>query len=397
MRAFFFLVSFLGVFPDVYQTLAIPLPNALLIHGEPIGFNTSFHREKRSENVSAPCSNDEYKPRKKNYCCHKCLAGYRVVSDCSRAGERTQCDLCESGTYSDIPNNSKRCMECTTCLTQYGQITVSECKREKDTECGCPEGHFKQYSGQDFTCQECTICRNGTQAFKCHDDKDTICQCFHNFFFHVSDKMCRPCSECKGAECKDHCPDPKAVIRPEESKGLLWIGLAAATIVALVVVVAFGVYIHYTRKHPSPSHNSTDSTGQTFLSNNNKDPGDDNFGNVYTVQHSTQPLLQNGSLPLPDITNVPSPPCLNTPKVMYAIIDNIPLRRWGEFVRRLGLSDHIIETSEKDHRHYSEAQYAMLQVWLTRDGCPTTKRDQLFNVLREINLGGCIDKIEEYL
>lgn len=82
---------------------------------------------------------------------------------------------------------------------------------------------------------------------------------------------------------------------------------------------------------------------------------------------------------------------------MYAIIDNIPLRRWGEFVRRLGLSDHIIETSEKDHRHYSEAQYAMLQVWLTRDGCPTTKRDQLFNVLREINLGGCIDKIEEYL
>ncbi|PIO10960.1 hypothetical protein AB205_0124400, partial [Aquarana catesbeiana] len=58
-------------------------------------------------------------------------------------------------------------MECTTCLTQYGQITVSECKREKDTECGCPEGHFKQYSGQDFTCQECTICRNGTQAFKC--------------------------------------------------------------------------------------------------------------------------------------------------------------------------------------------------------------------------------------
>ncbi|CAI9574451.1 unnamed protein product [Staurois parvus] len=252
MRALCFLVSFLWVFPSADQAFDIPLPNALLIHGEPMGFNTSSHRQKRSEkeNVTA-CSSHEYKPRRQNHCCNKCLPGYIVARDCSGSSQATLCVHCKSGTYMDIPNNSKRCEACSSCLTQYGQIVLSACTMEKNTQCGCPEGQFKKHSGLDFICQECTTCQNGTQAFKCHDDKDTICQCFHNFFFDDSEKMCRPCSQCQGPECQDHCPDPEAAQRPEESKGVLWVAVGAVAVV-VVVVVACALYVYYTRRHPHP-------------------------------------------------------------------------------------------------------------------------------------------------
>lgn len=397
MRPFFLLVSFLWASTDVYKTFAIPLQDTVQIHREPIGFNTPSHREKRSEKGNVSCSIYDYQPRRKNYCCQKCPTGCRVEEHCSGAGQSPRCVQCEKGTYADIPNNTKYCEACTTCLTQYNQITVSECRAERNTECGCPEGYFKEISGTEFICRECTTCRNGTQAYKCHDDKDTVCQCFHNFFFHFAEKKCLPCSECEEEHCKDHCPDPKATRIPEESESVLWISLGAAALVA-IVFIAFGVYIYYTRNHSSSPNSSTDSICPApLLRKDDKDSNSKEEEKVFIVGNSPQSLLLNGSLPLPDITNVPSPPSLNTPKVIYAIIDSIPLRRWGEFVRRLGLSDHIIETSEKDHRHFSDAQYAMLQVWLMRDGCSTTKRDQLFNVLRDINLGGCIDKIEEHL
>ncbi|XP_018422863.1 PREDICTED: tumor necrosis factor receptor superfamily member 1A [Nanorana parkeri] len=409
MRALFLVVSFLWVFPVAYQALNIPLPNALLIHGEPVGFNTSSRRWKRAEkdNVTATCNDHEYKPRKRNYCCNKCLAGYKVAGDCSGDGQTTQCVPCDIGTYTEIPNRSKDCLSCTTCLQQYGQIALSNCTADKNTRCGCPAGHFKQLSGRSFTCEECTTCENGTQRMACHDNIDTICECFHNFFLDQSEKRCRHCSECQTPECKDHCPHPVPVGGSKGSDGVLSIVLGVLMVVLIVGAVgACVVYAVYIRKHPSSS-DTKDEKGQTAVlihhqesdknPKNQELPGYSTTYDLCNEQHSKSNST-DGLLPLPDITKGTAPPCLSNPKLVYAIIENIPMSRWREFVRRLGLSNHTIESCEQDYRlHYKDAQYAMLQVWITREGCPTTKRDQLFNILREISLGGCIEKIEEYL
>ncbi|XP_072280623.1 tumor necrosis factor receptor superfamily member 1A-like [Pyxicephalus adspersus] len=408
VNCLFFQVSFLWVFPRAYWAVNIPFPNAILIHGEPVGFPTPPHREKRSEkdNATITCSEKDYKPRRRNYCCNKCLAGDRVERDCAGEGQRTQCIACESGTYTDIPNNSKRCESCSSCLAQYGQIVLSECTSKQNTQCGCPEGQYKHYSGIDFTCQECITCSNGTEARKCHDDKDTVCKCFFNFFFDDFEKRCRPCSECQEPDCKNHCPKLEPSTKRIEDNVVVWV------LIGVIVAVVFAagsfcmVQIFQKRKHSS-SHEVQDSNEQTAVFIESQDsnmkkvlniplPGYTQEENIYVTQPTTQKST-DASLPLPDITKNTTPPCLSNPEVVYTIIESIPVARWREFVRRLGLSNHTIDTSERDNRYYSDAQYAMMQVWISREGNTTTKRDQLFNVLEEINLGGCIERIKEHL
>lgn len=85
------------------------------------------------------------------------------------------------------------------------------------------------------------------------------------------------------------------------------------------------------------------------------------------------------------------------PEVLYKIIECIPVVSWSEFIRRLGVSNYVIATSEHDNRHYKEAQYAMLSSWVHNDGSRGATMDSLFRVLREMNLGGCVEKIEEGL
>ncbi|KAM9325874.1 tumor necrosis factor receptor superfamily member 1A-like [Gastrophryne carolinensis] len=102
--------------------------------------------------------------------------------------------------------------------------------------------------------------------------------------------------------------------------------------------------------------------------------------------------VQHVSLPMPDITQ--RTPQHHSAKAMYAVIECVPFRQWREFVRRLGLSDHLIDTTEQDYRVYKDSQYKMLQAWANLEG---SSMDQLYRVLREMNLGGCVERIEERL
>ncbi|KAM5140689.1 tumor necrosis factor receptor superfamily member 1A isoform 1-T1 [Mantella aurantiaca] len=403
MRALLLLASFLWVLHSTQQALNVPLPNAVLVLGEPVGFITPPHRARRAEKDNVPCESHEFWSKEYSCCCNKCLPGFRVANVCRSEGEKTHCQICGSRTYMDRPNHSMGCKACRYCLPQFGQIVLSNCTAQNNTQCGCPAGQFKQKSGNNFLCQECTTCQNGTIAVECHDNKDTICRCFHNFFMDPSEGSCRPCSECQGPDCKFHCPDPVPSKKPEESNRVLFIVFGVITLVLISAVGVYVVYTYYTREHSSSS-DTEGNAGQTTIcvhqeseKHNLLDLPGYTKDNPYIV-HQLSRQSTDETLPLPDITKGTAPPCLSSPKVLYAIIESIPISRWREFVRRLGLSNYVIEASEQDYRlHFRDAQYAMLHAWVTQEGCPTAKRDQLYNVLREINLGGCIEKIEERL
>lgn len=86
------------------------------------------------------------------------------------------------------------------------------------------------------------------------------------------------------------------------------------------------------------------------------------------------------------------------PATLYAVVDGVPPSRWKELVRRLGLSEHEIERLELENgRHLREAQYSMLAAWRRRTPRREATLELLGRVLRDMDLLGCLENIEEAL
>lgn len=86
------------------------------------------------------------------------------------------------------------------------------------------------------------------------------------------------------------------------------------------------------------------------------------------------------------------------PVTLYAVVDGVPPGRWKEFVRRLGLSEHEIERLElQNGRCLREAHYSMLAAWRQRKPRHEATLDLLERVLREMDLVGCVEDIQEAL
>ncbi|KAK2101490.1 Tumor necrosis factor receptor super member 1A [Saguinus oedipus] len=91
-------------------------------------------------------------------------------------------------------------------------------------------------------------------------------------------------------------------------------------------------------------------------------------------------------------------PAADDPATLYAVVDGVPPLRWKEFVRRLGLSDHEIERLElQNGRCLREAHYSMLAAWRRRTPRREATLELLGRVLRDMDLLGCLEDIEEAL
>lgn len=86
------------------------------------------------------------------------------------------------------------------------------------------------------------------------------------------------------------------------------------------------------------------------------------------------------------------------PATLYAVVDHVPPSRWKEFVRRLGLREHEIELLElQNGRCLREAHYSMLAAWRQRTPRHEATLELLGLVLRDMELLGCLEDIEEAL
>lgn len=416
MTGLFLAISVFWLFPTTCHTLDIPLQSALLIKGEPVGFTRSVHRQKRSEilNGSVVCKEDEYEYKKGKHCCNRCLAGFKVVSHCSADGRKSTCAPCPEGSFNEYPSGSKLCTLCADCLPQFGQITAKNCTRINNTVCGCPAGQYKSSSDRKFTCEQCSKCQNGTELFPCTADSDTVCLCFHGFYLD-SNRKCRSCEQCNQTDdCVNHCPKPPpppvapVIIPPPDvvpviiPSVLCVILLAGGTILVVMNRKKFCSTLETASCLPTSNKPGSSQVNAPLMDKPVAQCKLESLpGHVVYVE---EPALlqhpnkaQNSTLPLPDITLQTKTPCLHRPEVLYKIIECIPVGNWREFIRRLGVNNHVIETSEHDYRHYKEAQFEMLSFWAHNYGSSAASMDSLFRVLREMNLGGCVEKIEEGL
>ncbi|XP_029436250.1 tumor necrosis factor receptor superfamily member 1A [Rhinatrema bivittatum] len=392
----------------------ISLPEAILVHGSPVGYwNISRDSVRKRRNVK--CNSDEHPNRKQEFCCKKCQRGFHRSSDCRQPGLMTGCVPCPSRTYADVENYSSKCQRCSECPTGLGQVEKTTCDSTRDTVCGCPEGQYQVPAGITFQCKNCSACENGKPLTKCVGYNDTLCSCFHGFYFTKEDRTCHSCQECQDSDCEVHCPRPPEETRPNPPDGLSPILLSLVAVLATgFILMLLGFVWRYQRKRrkslycqvtavssdqPTPDQLATEQTRNAYLPGY---PIPSQMKSSESGETAFEPAKVSASAQIPKL-----PDCINDvviaqlpekPRVLYAVVDNVPPSRWKEFMRRLGLSDYDIERIEiQNDRRYREAQYEMLLAWRQRTGQTGSTLETISRVLREMDLSGCSENIQESL
>ncbi|XP_053305974.1 tumor necrosis factor receptor superfamily member 1A [Spea bombifrons] len=446
MRRLLLVVLLSGPFFSSCLNLSIPLQAALLVRGEPVGFGRA-KRAVEGEDTEPPCPGDEYRHPDLGHCCKKCLSGFRRITHCPEQGIITKCAPCPNGQFIDLPNYSRGCLMCTQCIPSLGQIILSNCTRERDTVCGCPPGQFKIIVGSSFRCENCSQCGNGDVLIPCKESNDTVCTCHHDYFLDHSKRTCEKCGLCKSEECRKRCPPVERIKSPEPvSEDTVWKYVVPPVGLLVIIVFAVACYIYKRRSPPKdvsgnmwknaydqlfacfklilalvhPLESLKETLYPTFVDISMSAMGEDCLSSTAqeaklicqtttpedptafagTLIHTRQIMgidVANNcqALPLPDITTEPRAQQFQKPEDLYTLIDIIPVSRWREFVRRLGLSDNDIEKSEEENRRFREAQYDMLITWRNRAGPSGATKDEVSRVLKDMELGGCLERFLE--
>ncbi|XP_032328774.1 tumor necrosis factor receptor superfamily member 1A isoform X1 [Camelus ferus] len=425
---------------------------ALLVDVYPTGVHGLVPHPADREKRESLCPQGKYShPQNSSICCTKCHKGTYLYNDCPDVGRDTDCRECPNGTYTALENHLRQCLSCSKCRKEMAQVEITPCAVDRDTVCGCRKNQYRQYwSETHFRCLDCSHCPNGTVHLFCQERQDTVCNCHLGFF--LRDNKCVSCAKCKSLECEKLCP-----IVSETRKSQDPVSLSPGTIVLLSLVIVFGLCLasflfiglvcRYQRWKPklysiicgkstpveegepeplalSPSFSPPTGSSPVpdFISASSPTFTHCDWSNfrVASPLREVAPPHQGAgailSLPAPPAsTPVPTPvqqweagahsahsaPAQladSDPRTLYAVVDGVPPTRWKEFMRRLGLSEHEIERLElQNGRCLREAQYSMLAAWRRRTPRREATLELLGRVLRDMDLLGCLEDIEEAL
>ncbi|XP_070475070.1 tumor necrosis factor receptor superfamily member 1A isoform X1 [Equus przewalskii] len=423
---------------------------ALLVEIYPSGVTGLVPPLRDREKRDSLCPQGKYShPQNNSICCTKCHKGTYLHNDCLGPGLDTDCRECENGTFTASENHLRQCLSCSKCRKEMNQVEISSCTVDRDTVCGCRKNQYRKYwsetSETRFQCLDCSLCINGTVHLPCQERQNTVCTCHTGFF--LKENECMSCVKCKkDAECTKLCPSPTQSVTGRQDPGatvllplVIFLGLC------LLSLLSIGFLCRYRRWKPklrsivcgkstpvkegepeplapTPSFSPTAAlsvipgyspvSSSTFTPIPNFTPSDwRNFSAASPPREMAPPYQEAG----PILTAVPPSSPLSTPvqkwedsahtqrpdtdpATLYAVVDGVPPSRWKEFMRRLGLSEHEIERLElQNGRCLREAHYSMLAAWRRRTPRREATLELLGSVLRDMDLLGCLEDIQEKL
>ncbi|XP_056090868.1 tumor necrosis factor receptor superfamily member 1A [Rhinichthys klamathensis goyatoka] len=344
------------------------------------------------------CLDNEYLG-KKGFCCDKCHPGFKLKAECPEPKKRSECVKCDNGTYLERSNYNPNCFSCQTCKKPHMK-EISPCTPDTNRVCGCDQGYYKRKLSESVW--ECSPCRKdcGPGQFKtseCNGEQNTNCTCKENHY-PEGKTSCKPCVEC-GKWCKHLCITSSPAIpvkSPQSPSGTL--PQILVPVCACITVVALGVFMLYEgirlqRKRNralSPQSSSAAPQDQTFIITvpSDKINESDPFTN--------QPCEPEQHRKLPDCI----PREIKIHEFFYFVLDEVPIGRFKELARRLGVSEQNIDRAEQDHRNCKDAHYQMLKVWSDSGSgggnnvLPYHRIQMFIETLKDMYLANCADNIE---
>ncbi|XP_007424237.3 tumor necrosis factor receptor superfamily member 1A-like, partial [Python bivittatus] len=330
--------------------------------------------------------------------------GTYVEEHCSGPDKATKCSKCPEGAFMSQQNYLQKCFGCQRCRSSFQQITQSNCTHRQNTVCGCGDNQYKTTRNPEFLCKNCSDCQNGKIRQRCTTYSDTICECHFGFFLQADQNKCVPCSRCNKEDCKELCEAVKPIISPPNSTELVFV------LSFLIAILGFGfvlllacVFIkkYFPERQYFSSCTSTSQQPKKQLASKTADKAKNSLLDIKEdkVWGTAQvlPLGQGQGQELPDcIKSARETPISDCPVVLYTVVDRVPMSRWKEFVRYLGLSENTIERIFMEQRHVRDAQYEMLKEWrLLANRDATVQR--ISQVLSQMELSGCSEVIQEAL
>ncbi|KAG1940035.1 tumor necrosis factor receptor superfamily member 1A [Pimephales promelas] len=228
-------------------------------------------------------------------------------------------------------------------------------------------------------------------------EQNTNCTCKENHY-PVGKTSCEPCVEC-GKWCKHLCITSSPaipVISPRNPSGAL--PQILVPVCACITVVALGVFMLYEgirlqrkRKRalsaPSSSAAPQDQTFTITVPSDNLDE---------SVPFRNQQCEPEQHRTLPDCI----PREIKIHEFFYFVLDEVPIGRFKELARRLGVSEQNIDRAEQDHRNCKDAHYQMLKVWSDSGSgggnnvLPYHRIQMFIDTLKDMYLASCADNIE---
>ncbi|XP_032069142.1 tumor necrosis factor receptor superfamily member 1A-like [Thamnophis elegans] len=381
------------------ESLALPLiSERMQNHGVLAEKNTFIHSNGR-ERRAIQCQVGYYPHPNGTHCCIKCHKGTYLSEHCSGPDKTPKCSECPEGTYMPTENFAQKCLACQPCRTSFQQIIKHSCTKWENTVCGCHSNQYKTTKNAEFLCQNCSDCHNGKIRQVCTSDSDTICECLPGFFFQEDQNKCLPCSSCDNEDCKKLC-EPVMEIKNQSNSTELVSALIFLTVIFAVGFLALtfkAIKKYFPERQYFSSCTSSQQSKQLTSETADKTKNSLLETKEEVISSTMQvSLSQAQGQELPDcIKSARETRISDSPVVLYAVVDSVPISRWGEFMRLLGLKENTLERIFY-HQTPRNAQYESLREWRLVANHNATM-ENISQVLSKMNLSGCFEDIQEAL
>ncbi|XP_037540432.1 uncharacterized protein si:ch211-112c15.8 [Nematolebias whitei] len=215
-----------------------------------------------------------------------------------------------------------------------------------------------------------------------------------------------------GSETSTNTSNPAVTsVQGNSNNHMLWL-VSVATLASFLVLFWFLIFCECTLRNQDscsfwrPNKNSETPAQEVTLKEHCSHHGSAPTTLTFTISEETPMMLPCQEPPahicgqMPDSVHTPATrqdeqsdrwPAI----VLYAIIKEVPLRRWKEFLRLLSVSDQQMERVELEAGLGSmEKQYQMLRLWSQRS---SANLNDVHSSLHHMDLSGCAQLLQESL
>ncbi|XP_075950629.1 tumor necrosis factor receptor superfamily member 1A [Anarhichas minor] len=381
--------------------------------------------------LSAGQSNSEVTEEKWNSCHESCPPGHYKVDDCGDPVPKYRCEKCRDGTFTNIKNHNMECLRCEACGSK---VMITPCNSTNDTVCDCEEGYFKSAETGQFYCRKCKkFDEDPNFKISCLNKEDCTRKCpaptnpstaattststataATTSTSTATAATTSTSTATAATTASSNSPNPVVHRVPRNLNVTFWLFLVVALVTLLL---SLGLLLLFAR---SPFRYlgrclyccvNKDLEPPLELPNFNEQSshqGSSPDTLTLTISENTPMMTLSHSPAMPEHPAHISPPDAEHKAttqqsdrwpaiVLYAIIKEVPLRRWKEFLRLLSVTDQQLERVELEAGlglGSMERQYQMLRLW---SQCSSASLNNVFSALHYMDLSGCAQQLQESL